>query len=366
MHKSEPRLHINVVSTAQADLLMALLASSPPSAWSEDKFIQSPLYRVEEFDEKLLLLPERSEAELVLDNLVQMLGLKKHKTVPPSYLVQRSECFKAFRNFLWLIRRSWKDEEVRIVWSALYVAHAKGWGNTPLSMVAELSGLDPAKCREVLARLLNGEKLVNSETLKAGRKHFSEALEHLVRNIPTWSEELVMAALCAETYASVEDIFLKVRSYGLSIGAVYKIVQRLKKANQIVRVSYSRRSLQGPMREVFSPNCRNCFYGYSSEEKCLQHLLVEMETYFKENYGRELTSEEKAFLYKSLRLTPFGPRLLRKLLSTFRLVRSVEMLMKDERLVGLLRKLDELCGIKMAVPSFEFRTMNNIGNNLTN
>ncbi|MEM4189956.1 MAG: hypothetical protein QW544_05530 [Candidatus Caldarchaeum sp.] len=355
-----------MVSTAQADLLMTLLTSAPPSAWSEDKFIQSPLYRVEQFDEKLLLLPDRSEAELVLENLVRMLGLRKNKTTHPSYLIQKSECFKAFRNFLWLIRRSWRNEEVRIIWSALYVANAKGWGSVPLNLVAEVSGSEHARCREVLAKVLDGEKLVNSETLKAERKHFSKALDHLVESIPTWSEELVMATLCSETYASVEDIFLKVRPYGLSIGAVYKIVQRLKKANQIVRVRYSRRSLQGPMREVFSPNCRSCFYGYSSEEKCLQHLLVEMEMYFRGNYGRELSSEEKEVLYKSLRLTPFGSRLLRKLMSTFRLVRSVEMLMRDERLAALLRKLDELCGIKMTVPSFEFKTRNNIGDNPLN
>ncbi len=347
----------------QANLLMTLLSLHPPLAWSEDRFIYSPLYRIEEFDERLLLFPSRTEAEIILESLIRLLGLQKQKTSPTSYLIQRNEVFKTLRNFLWIVRKSWRDETVRAIWSTLYVASAKGWENIPLDMVAEVSGLDQAKCREILTRVLDGGKLIDGETVKAGSRHFVEALDLILQGIPTWSEELVMSILCTEIYASVEDIYVKMRPYGLSIAAIYKIVQRLKKADHIARVRYSRKRPQGPMREVFSPNCRNCFYGYSGEEKCLQHLLVEMETYFKENYGKTFSIEERMALYKSLRMTPFGPRVLRKLLTTLRLVRNVEQLVKDERLAGLLRKLDELCGVKLILPSFEFRTVNNIGQN---
>jgi hypothetical protein len=348
---------------AQANQLMTLLASYPPLTWSEDRFIHSPLYRIEEFDEKLLLFPSHSDAEIILENLIRLLGLQKQRTSPTAYLIQKNEVFKTLRNFLWIVRRSWRDETVRVIWSTLYVAHAKGWGNIPLHMIADVSGLDQAKCREILAKIFEDGGLVDGEKVRAGPKHFAEALELMLQQIPTWSEELVMSFLCTEIYASVEDIYVKVRPYGLSIAAVYKIVQKLKKANHIARVRYSRRRPQGPMREVFSPNCRNCFYGYSSEEKCLQHLLSEMETYFKENYGKTFSVEEKMALYKSLRLTPFGPRVLRKLLTTLKHVRNVEQSVKDERLAGLLRKLEELCGIKLILPSFEFRTLNNIGQN---
>ncbi|MEM4314969.1 MAG: hypothetical protein QXI97_01565 [Nitrososphaerota archaeon] len=352
-----------MVRNNQANLLITLLASFPPSTWSEDRFIRSPLYRIEEFDEKLLLLPSCSEAEIVLENLVRPLGLRKQKTSPTSYLIQKNEVVRTLRNFLWLVRKSWKDEEVRTLWSALYVAYVKGWERIPLSMVAEVSGLELEKCREILIRILDGERIVNTETAKAGSKYFSEGLNRLLQGIPTWSEELVMSTICTETYASVEDIYIKTRTYGLSIAAIYKIMQRLKKANRVARARYSRKRSQGPMREVFTPNCRNCFYGYSSQEKCLQHRFVEMETYFRENYGKTFSDEEKATLYKSLRLTPFGPQVLRKLLTTLRLVRNVEQAVRDEKLAGLLRKLDELCGVRIVLPTFEFRTINNIGEN---
>ncbi|GBC71331.1 hypothetical protein HRbin02_01112 [Candidatus Calditenuaceae archaeon HR02] len=343
--------------------MMTLLALHPPLAWSEDRFIHSPLYRIEEFDERLLLFPSRSEAEIILENLIRLLGLQKQKTSPTSYLIQKNEVFKALRNFLWIVRKSWRNETVRVIWSTLYIASAKGWENIPLDMIAEVSGIDHAKCREILMRVLDSEKLIDGGVVRAGSRHLVEALELILRSIPTWSEELVMSILCTEIYVSVEDIYVKMRPYGLSIAAIYKIVQRLKKADHIARVRYSRRRPQGPMREVFSPNCRNCFYGYSSQEKCLQHLLVELETYFKENYGKTFSIEERMTLYKSLRMAPFGPRMLRKLLTTLRLVKNVEQLVKDERLAGLLRKLDELCGVKLILPSFEFRTINNIGQN---
>ncbi|MEM4298289.1 MAG: hypothetical protein QW815_07975, partial [Nitrososphaerota archaeon] len=210
---------------SQANLLMTLLALHPPLAWSEDRFIHSPLYRIEEFDERLLLFPSRSEAEIILENLIRPLGLQKQKTSPTAYLIQKNEVSKTLRNFLWIVRKSWRDETARVIWSTLYVASAKGWENIPLEMVAEVSGLDQAKCREILARILDDRGLVGDETVKAGSRHFVEALDHILQNIPTWSEELVMSILCTEIYASVEDIYVKMRPYGLSIAAIYKIVQ---------------------------------------------------------------------------------------------------------------------------------------------
>ena len=59
-----------------------------------------------------------------------------------------------------------------------------------------------------------------------------------------------MNSLCSGTGSSIADIYENLSSLGLTIGAAYKIVERLKDQGYIYPMRHVRVNEKGPMREL--------------------------------------------------------------------------------------------------------------------
>ncbi len=335
------------------DYLLVLLESFPPSAWREESYVKSPHFIFENLEGRAVLTPTRRDAEIILDELSRSLSLRKRREDNTyCYVVSKNEVIKALEIFDWFVRRSWRIKEFSIIWALAYVARAKSWsGNVPLGSVAELSGYEPLLCVEVIERLLKtGQKkdvITNGEGYTVSRQQVSMAVKQLLDKIPIWSEELVMNILCSKLGASVEDIYKQVIEHGLSLRTTYKVVEKLKRENYIIRSRYYRVSPRGPMRELLSANCRNCFYGYTSEERCFQDVARQVELFIKRYYGREIKQDDKEAFYKTLKLIPYSSRILRRMLIALRLIYELNSLKKETYLPTMLRRFEEWFGVEL-------------------
>jgi len=326
----------------------------PPSVWCEEAYVESPYITFENVEGELVLTPSKRSAEIILNNMQQSIGLvKKRNGGNNCYIAAGADIARAFHIFQWFVRRSWKGKDITALWAITHVARAKGWGEKPIPLdtVAELSRLEPERCASLIQDTISkyGKIMVEgNDSIIVSKAAIESALRAVMSTIPTWSEELVMHTLCSRPNASVADIYRQASIYGFSIRSIYKLVEKLKAAGFIVRLRYQRVSPKGPMRELLVANCQNCFYGYTSQERCFQDVLRQMEAFMKRRYGKELSFDEKMKLYKSLTLIPYSSRILRKILTALQTMESLRgRLTKEAHTMTVLKKFEEIYGVKV-------------------
>ena len=251
------------------------------------------------------------------------------------------------------MRRSWRRREFAAIWALTYAGKMRGWVEKPIPLdtIAELSLLDPPVCtsliQEVISRNAGHSKMMLTEHgCIVSKDLVEETLRSLLTSIPSWSEELVMYALCSRPNATVADIYRQLSLYGFSIRSIYKLVEKLKTAGFIIRLRYQRVSPKGPMRELLTANCQNCFYGYTSEERCFQDVFRQVEAFMKRRYGRELSPDELMKLYKSLRLIPYSSRILKKVLAILQKAERLGRSAREVHITTVVRKFEEVYGVK--------------------
>lgn len=137
--------------------------------------------------------------------------------------------------------------------------------------------------------------------------------------------------------------------HDLSIGAVYKTAERLKRGGYIHTMKHFRVNDRGPMRELLSSDCRNCFHGYSSAEKCFEDAFRRLEDELQRYYRKELTEEQRVNSYNSIRSVPFSPKVIRKVLEALRLIHHMESVLREKRVISMLKKLEEWYGIELPI-----------------
>ncbi len=331
---------------------LSLLGSFSPSDWSEELYGRLPPYVLENAGGKVLLLPMKNHAELVLDDLSSSLGLKKRKQGHTYYVVNKGDAIRAFRQFDWFLRRSWKNKDFAVLWAVVYIAQTKGWNRPGISLesVSEIAGLDPRQCAKIFEELLEAtifESRISGFTEYAvDRKKVDLILEKFLSELPSWPEEVIMNGLCSGTGGSIADIYENLFTLGLTIGAAYKIVERLKDQGYIYPMRHFRVNEKGPMRELLSANCRNCFYGYTSEERCLLDTFRQLEDAIERYYGKKLSPEERSSLYLSIKSIPYSSRICRRVLESLRLIHQVERITKEGRVLSMLKKIEDRYGIE--------------------
>jgi len=330
---------------------LSLLGSFSPSDWSEELYSRLPPYVLENTGGKVLLLPMKTQVELVLDDLCSPLGLKKRKQGHTYYVVNKSDSIRAFRQFDWFLRRSWKKKDFAVLWAVVYILQTKGWNRgVSLESVSEITGLDPKQCAKIFEELLEArvfESRINGfAEYEVDRKKVELVFEKLISELPSWFEEVIMKNLCSGTGGSIADIYENLFTLGLTVGAAYKIVERLKDQGYIYPMRHFRVNEKGPMRELLSANCRNCFYGYTSEEKCLLDTFRQLEDAIERYYGKKLSSEERKSLYLSIKSIPYSSRICRRVLESLRLIHQVEGITKEGRVLSMLKKIEDRYGIE--------------------
>ena len=339
--------------------LLGLLGSFSPGQWTEDVYVKSPPYLVENSSGKVTVITQDSEAELVLDKLTKLLGLTKIKQGHTFYSVTRSKSIRAFRLFDWYVRRSWQHKDFAVLWAIIFIAETKSWSRSKISMesVAELTNCDMKLCAEIMQEILDGEASPASvqgftEYTLDKQRVMASLAEH-IEALPTWTEELVMRALCTETGGSVEEIHEQIITQGVGLAAAYKVAERLKHEGYLYPSRHFRVAEKGPMREYLSANCRNCFYGYTSEEKCLLDVFKQLEDTLSRHYGRKLTNEERIALFTSIKSVPFSSRIGRRVLESLGLIHQVEVLMGERRVLGMLKKIEQQYKIEFPIAKHE-------------
>lgn len=334
---------------------MTLLASFSPDQWGEDAYVRMPPFVTEDIDGTVMIVPNSLEAERVLDHVSPALGLKKSKNGRICYLTSRTDTIRALRMFNWFVRKSWRYEELAVLWA---LAHALGNLDeirppVPVQSIIGMTGCGPKLVSDVMNGLRGGsggpmrggvfgECEVDGAALK-------EKLESRLEDVPTQTEELVMGSLCSGMGSSVNDIYNLAFPRELTVGAVYKVSEELKRGGYVQALRHFRVNERGPMREMLGSDCSNCFFGYSSAEKCFDDAFRELEHVLKRYYHKELTEEERAISYSAIKSAPFGPKVTRKALEALKLIHHMDILMEEKNVVNVLRKLEEWYEIELPV-----------------
>ncbi len=300
---------------------------------------------------KILLLPTKLNSELILDDLSSRLGLKKRKQDHTYYVVTKSESIRAFRQFDWFVRRSWKNSDFAVLWSIIHIAQTKGWNRgVSLESVSEMAGLDSEQCARIFEEVLEAkasESRINGFTEYAvDRDRVELVLAKFLSDLPSWPEEVVMGNLCSGTGGSIADIYENLFTLGVTMGAAYKIVERLKNQGYVYPMRHFRVNDKGPMRELLSADCKNCFYGYTNEERCLLDTFRQLEDAIQRYYGKKLSEEERNSLYLSIKSIPYSSRICRRVIESLRLMHQVGRITKEGRVLSMLKKMEERYGIE--------------------
>ncbi len=358
------------MALGKAQIPLSLLGLFSPSLWTEELYIKAPPFLLEHNAGRIHIIPVDQATEEVLDSLSRSMGLVKRRTGRLQYLVNRSESATTLRLFDWFIRRSWRDKRFAVLWAIIYIGETKGWSRPKVSLeaVAELSNCDLKQCAEIMKEILDGtptqSKILGFTDYDLNKERSIAYLARIAKELPSWTDELVMKTLCSGTGGSVQDVHEQILSQGLGIEAAYKIVERLKRSGHVFPSRHYRVNERGPMREQLTANCRNCFYGYSSEEKCLMGTLRQIEELLSRYYGHQLSEEEKQALYASIKLIPFGSHVSRKVLESLGLIHQVEMITNERAVINLLSKIEEGYNVDFPIKrskSLESRGQNTIG-----
>lgn len=334
---------------------MSLFGSFRPTDWSEEAYTRRPPFVVETVSGHVFVVPRDSEAESALDNVSSSLGLKKVRQGHISYLVHRGYAIKGLREFDWYVRRSWRNKDLCALWALAHLGERRDWSQTSLLLqyVAEVAGLTAKECGEAVQNLFhskgeNGSTLGLAE-LGSDRRLIQQTLEKKVADLPIWTEEMVMSVLCTGPGGSVAELYEAVLAQGLSIGAVYKVAERLKTMGYVYPLRHYRVNERGPMREMLSADCRNCFFGYSNPDGCLEDTLRQIEDVLERDYGKKPTRDERAALYSSVKSIPYASRTNRRVLTSLRLMHEIDRMTKEGRVSSMLRKIEESYGVEFPI-----------------
>jgi hypothetical protein len=332
---------------------MRLFGAFRPTEWNEEWYTKRPPFTIETISGRTFIVPRDPEVETVLDKLSAPLGLKKTRQKRANYLVSRDYALKALREFDWYVRRSWRNNELRALWALAYLGEKGDWSQESLHIqdVSETAGLTSKECTEAIQKLFHtkeGNSVNHSITeFASDRGLIQQTLERKVEEMPIWTEEMLMSVLCTGPGASVSELYESVLSQGLSVGAVYKVAERLKTQGYVYTLRHYRVNARGPMREMLSADCRNCFFGFSTPESCLEDSLKQIEAVLEHDYGRKPTLGERASLARSLKSTPFASGTNRRVLASLRLMREVDRMTKDAGVASMLKKIEENYGVDL-------------------
>ena len=334
---------------------LSLFASFTPTDWCEEAYTRRPPFVIEMISGRVFLVPRDHEVESVLDGLSSSLGLKKVRQGHVSYVVSRGYAVKALREFDWYVRRSWRNGGLLALWALANIGERGDWKQTSLQLdyVAEVAGLTTKECGQALQSLFHSNPENNCvqglSELASDRKLIQQTLETKVAELPIWTEEMVMSVLCAGPGSSVAELYEAMLGQGLGIGAVYKLAERLKTRGYVYPLRHYRVNERGPMREMLAADCRNCFFGYSNPDVCLEDSLRQIEDVLERDYGKAPTKEERATLYNSVKSIPYASRTNRRVLASLRLMHEIDRMSKEGRVARMLKKIEEGYGVELPI-----------------
>lgn len=332
-----------------------LFTSFRPTAWNEESYTQRPPFVVESVSGRVFVIPRDFEAETALDRVSAPLGLKKVRQGHTSYLVSRGYAVKGLREFDWYIRRSWRSKELCALWALEYLGDRGGWSPAEFQPrdVAEVAGITVKECEAALRKLFKSESeggpTRGLAEIGSDRELVEQTLEEQATGLPGWTEEMLMSVLCTSPGGSVAELYEAVLAQGIGIGAVYKVAERLKTLGYIYPLRHYRVNERGPMREMLAPDCRNCFFGYSNPDRCLEDTVRQIEDVLARDYGKKPTRDQRTALLNSVKSVPYASRTNRRVLASLGLMHELGRMSKEGRVASMLKKIEEGYGVDFPI-----------------
>jgi hypothetical protein len=306
---------------------------------------------VESNDGKVFVAPTNSETEVILDRLSSRIGLRKREQGHTRYFMTRGSTVKAFRDFGWIVRRSWRNKNVAALWAVVHLGEANGWGESPLSLeaVAAVADCSRKQCAVFLEEAFSkagGLRSVGGELL-VDRQATESALAQIVSQLPTRTEEAVMRVLCSELGGSASEVYERVIALGLGMSTTYKTLEKLKKENYVTQLKHFRVNEKGPMRELLAANCGTCFYGYASPQRCFSNTFREMDYMLETYYGKKINDEDRDKLRSSIGAVPYSSKLSRRVCELLALAHRLDQLAAEGGVSTVLSRIEETYGMEL-------------------
>ena len=334
---------------------MRLFGSFRPTEWTEEVYVTRPPFVMETISGRVHLVPRDYRVEETLEAISSPLGLKQAGQGRRRFLVTKANAAKGLREFDWYVRRSWRNKELATLWALAYIGENDDWSQTSLKLqyVAEVAGLTTKESGQALQNLFhltpqNGSTR-NLTEFATDKSLVQQTLEKKVSELPIWTEEKVMSALCTGPGGSVTELYEAVLSQGLTIGAVYKVSEHLKTLGYVYTQKHYRVNERGPMREMLTPDCGRCFFGYSNSAKCLEGTLREIEDVLARDYGTEPTKDERSAILNAVKSIPYACRTNRRVLSSLRLMHELDVIAGEGTVSSMLTKISDGYGVKLPV-----------------
>lgn len=322
--------------------LIALFENFCPLECNENTYTYNPPFMLFKASNSIILSVDPF-CDPVVEHALSSAGVKI--TQGNSYFLLAPPAQKTLTMFDWFVRRSWHKAEYAVTWSILNLLKGAPECHLNIEQVCERSGLDRTTCIGVLSSL--GIKIENGGSIIASREKIISLIEELVRRLPSWIEEGVMDLICSNVNVSAADVNSYLSYYGLSPSMTYKILRKLKSEGWIKVMRHVRVKPRGPMRELMSSDCRNCFFGYSSSVNCFKASFYQLEKLVERLIGRPMKMHEVEELYQEISKLPFSERTLRSVNKALVLALQFSEMSKEKGVATVLRKLSETLNFKI-------------------
>lgn len=320
--------------------LVVLLESFSPLEWKENIYTYNPPFTLFKANNSIILGIDPL-CDPAVEQALNEIGVKLNRS--NSYFLLVPSAQKTLTLFDWFVRRSWHRAEYAVAWAILKLLKERPEGQFTIGQVCECSGFEPAACAGILSSFFD----INNSSIVVSRERVLSLIEELARMLPSWIEESVMDFLCSNVNVSAADVHSYLSYYGLSTSMTYRILRKLKVEGCIKVVKHIRVKPKGPMRELMSSDCRNCFFGYSSPASCFRASLYQLEKLVERLIGRPMKMHEVEGLYQEISKLPFSERTLRSVNKALVLALQFSEMSKEKGVATILRKLSTTLDLKI-------------------
>lgn len=322
--------------------LIELLREFTPNEFSEDVFINAPPFIIiEKLDGQDLIVVARNEKCIrIFDKLLSNNKNYMKKLHENVYLIERLNIIDALIKFSWIVRMSWKNEEVYLLWSLLNAC---------------LRTSDHDSFKSILMKELDIE--LEKSLTKLGlnivedRNKLLELLMRRLTNqlsiVPPALLQKIIDYLCILGDLTVEELSRRIIREGVSTSTLYKALSRLKKENYVRVVKHVRISNRGPMRELLSSNCGKCLYNYSSHDACYKSSLNQLSAILYAFYDKALTSRDLEKLYIEFRSIPYPQRVVNRINNILISLNVIRSKLEDRLTNSILQRIQSTTGINI-------------------
>jgi len=320
--------------------LLHLMKQLTPSEFTEDIFVNSPpLSIIEKTDgQDLVIVAKNSRSISLLEELSYKNYAKKLRE--DLYVIERLSMIDALTKFLWIIRISWKNEEVYLLWALI---------NSFLK-TSDLESLKSTLFREFnieLDKCLSKLNISSTQEYNKLLEQLLSKLEQQLSKIPSVLLQKIIDYLCIHGELTVEELSRRIVREGVSISTLYKALSRLKKENYVRVAKHVRISSRGPMRELLASNCSKCLYNYSSHDTCYKSSLNQLSAILYTFYNKSLTPRDLEKLYIEFKSIPYPQRVIKRINDILVSLSVIRSRLEDKLTSSILHRIQTATGINI-------------------